>query len=65
VGCGDGLEQRLGQKEGKGKVCSFLFFQFLFPPKTNKQNLNSKQDLNPNTQKQCNGMNATHSQLFI
>jgi hypothetical protein len=36
-GCGDGLEQRLGQKEGKGKVCSFLFFKFLFPPKTNKQ----------------------------
>jgi hypothetical protein len=37
-------------RKGKGLFFSF-FFQNLFPPKTNKQNLNSKQDLNPNTQK--------------
>jgi hypothetical protein len=53
------------KRKERERFALFFFFQFLFPPKTNKQNLNSKQDLNPNTQKQCNGMNATHSQLFI
>jgi hypothetical protein len=39
---------------------------FLFPisnsipfPNSNKQDLNSNRDLNPSTQKQCTGMNAT------
>jgi hypothetical protein len=50
----------LGRKglRGKGLLFSFFFYSyFLFT--TSKQNLNSNQDLNPNTQKQCTSMNAT------
>jgi hypothetical protein len=47
--------------EGRGS--GFVFFSFFFqiPISFLKQanNLNSNQDLNPNTQKQCTGMNAT------
>jgi hypothetical protein len=45
----------------------FGLFFFLTPiPFLNKQtNLNSNQVLNPNTQKQCTGMNATHTTIYL
>jgi hypothetical protein len=55
-----GIARRPGL-EGRGS--GFVFFSFFFqiPISFLKQanNLNSNQDLNPNTQKQCTGMNAT------
>jgi hypothetical protein len=44
----------------------FFFFQTKPNPFLIKQtNLNSNQDLNPNTQKQCTGMNATHTTIYL
>jgi hypothetical protein len=48
--CGVGLERRKERGEKKEKV-----FKFQNPLKQ----MNSNQDLNPNTQKQCTSMNAT------
>jgi hypothetical protein len=51
VGCCEvGLERRKERGEKKEKV-----FKFQNPLKQ----MNSNQDLNPNTQKQCTSMNAT------
>jgi hypothetical protein len=60
---GPGWRAAAEKGEGEG-LFLFFFFKFLFLFETNKQ-LNSNQDLDPNTQEQCNGMNATHTQLFI
>jgi hypothetical protein len=56
-----GLKRTLGWagKACAGRVCSFPFFYFYFLFKTIKQNLNSNQDLNPNTKQRCTSMNAT------
>jgi hypothetical protein len=54
----------LGRRPGR-VVSFFLFFQKPNPFLIKQTNLNSNQVLNPNTQKQCTGMNATHTQLFI
>jgi hypothetical protein len=48
--CGVGLERRKERGGKKEKV-----FKFQNPLKQ----MNSNQDLNPNTQKQCTSMNAT------
>jgi hypothetical protein len=48
--CGVGLERRKERGEKKEKV-----FKFQNPLKE----MNSNQDLNPSTQKQCTSMNAT------
>jgi hypothetical protein len=61
LGYGAGLEAAYA---GRGLIFSF-FFQNPIPFLNKQTNLNSNQDLNPNTQKQCTGMNATHTQLFI
>ncbi len=55
LGCG------LGQKRPARKRFAFSFFSdFYFQTYLNsKQILNSNQDLNPNTQKQCTSMYAT------
>jgi hypothetical protein len=55
VGCCGG--QGWKGRKAKGVVFSFLSNSISFLKQTN--NLNSNQDLNPNTQKQCTGMNAT------
>jgi hypothetical protein len=48
-----------GWEGGIGRLASLFFFLFLFPFKSKQTQLNSNQDLNPSTQKQCTGMNAT------
>jgi hypothetical protein len=65
VGCwagARGFGWRAAAEKGEGE--GLFFFELLFLFETNKH-LNSNQDLDPNTQEQCNGMNATHTQLFI
>jgi hypothetical protein len=54
-----------GLEGGLAGWLASLFFQKPIPFLIKQPNLNSNQDLNPNTQKQCTGMNATHTQLFI
>jgi hypothetical protein len=46
-------------KTGLASWFSSLLFPISNSIKTSKQLLNSNQDLNPNTQKQCTSMNAT------
>jgi hypothetical protein len=55
LGCGAGLEVACA---GRGWIYSF-FFQIPIPFLNKQTNLNSNQDLNPSTQKQCSSMNAT------
>jgi hypothetical protein len=54
VGCCGARPER---EEGFGGC--LLFFSNSISFLTQTINLNSNQDLNPNTQKQCTGMNAT------
>jgi hypothetical protein len=56
LGCGAGLEAAC---TGRGLI--FSFFQNPIPFLTKQTNLNSNQDLNLNSQRQCTGMNATHT----
>jgi hypothetical protein len=61
AGCGVGLEREVGFF---GRFAFSFIFLILFPFKTNKQ-FEFKSRFESNTQKQCTGMNATHTQLFI
>jgi hypothetical protein len=54
VGCGEGL--------GGGWL---LFFPIAITFLKQAYKFEFNPGLNPNTQKQCTGMNATHTQLFI
>jgi hypothetical protein len=62
LGCGAGLEAACGKGFG---LSSSFFFQNPIPFLNKQTNLNSNQDLNPNTQKQCTGLNATHTTIYL
>jgi hypothetical protein len=51
-------ESWAGKLAGFGFLLPFFFYYHSLPNST-KQKLNSNRDLNPSTQKQCTGMNAT------
>jgi hypothetical protein len=47
----------------KGRLASSFFLSISFLKQANK--FEFKPGLNPNTQKQCTGMNATHTTIYL
>jgi hypothetical protein len=56
-GCGEGLGGRLAS--------SFFLFPIAISFLKQANKFEFKPGLNPNTQKQCTGMNATHTTIYL